>query len=63
MKAVKAIVNDNSRDVLLSPRPLNKDALVVTSWERRQILKADDTKALKEFITTNLNRSPEPGVR
>ena len=63
LKAVKAIVNDNSRDVLLSPRPLNKDALVVTSWERRQILKADDTKALEEFITTNVNRSPEPGVR
>ncbi len=63
LKAIKAIADDRSRDVLLSPRPLNKDALVVTSWGRRQILKADDTKALEEFITTNVNRSPEPGVR
>lgn len=63
LKALKDLADDRSRDVLLSPRPQNKDAVVVTSWGRRQILKASETDAIKDFISTNLNRSPEPGVR
>jgi hypothetical protein len=63
LKALKDLADDRSRDVMLSPRPQNKDAVVVTSWGRRQILKAGDTDAIKDFISTNLNRSPEPGVR
>lgn len=63
LKALKDLADDRSRDVLLSPRPQNKDAVVVTSWGRRLILKAGDTDAIKDFISTNLNRSPEPGVR
>lgn len=63
LKAVKKIADDHSRDVILSPRPLNKDALVLTSWGRRQVIQPDETKAISEFITANLNRSPEPAVR
>ncbi|MBM4411532.1 MAG: DUF3105 domain-containing protein [Chloroflexi bacterium] len=63
LKAVTEIAKERTRDVVLSPRPDNKEALTVVSWGRRLALKADDTKTLKEFISTNLNRSPEPGVR
>ncbi len=63
LKAITAIASDRKRDIVLSPRPDNKDALVAASWGRRLTLKTDDTKKLKEFISTNLNRSPEPGVR
>ena len=63
LKAVTEIAKDRTRDIVLSPRPDNKDTLVVVSWGRRLVLKADDTKTLNTFISTNLNRSPEPGVR
>ena len=63
LKAVTDLAEGRKRDIVLSPRPDNKDALVVVSWGRRLILKPDDIKTLKDFISTNLNRSPEPGVR
>lgn len=63
LKALREIAEDRTRDVLLSPRAQNRDAVVVTSWGRRQILKAGDTNPIKDFISTNVNRSPEPGVR
>ncbi len=63
LKAVIDLAEGRKRDIVLSPRPDNKDALVVVSWGRRLILKPDDIKTLKDFISTNLNRSPEPGVR
>lgn len=63
LKAIKKIADDHSRDVVLSPRPLNKDAVVLTSWGQRQVIEPSDTKAINEFISANLNRSPEPAVR
>ncbi|TAJ18120.1 MAG: DUF3105 domain-containing protein [Dehalococcoidia bacterium] len=63
LKALKKVQDDYPRDVILSPRPLNKDAVVLTSWGRRQVIDPGDTKVIKEFITANLNRSPEPAVR
>lgn len=63
LKAITDLAEGRKRDIVLSPRPDNKDALVVVSWGRRLVLKPDDTKTLKDFISTNLNRSPEPGVR
>ena len=63
LKAVIDLAEGRKRDIVLSPRPDNKDALAVVSWGRRLILKPDDIKTLKDFISTNLNRSPEPGVR
>lgn len=63
LKALKDLTGDRRRDVILSPRPQNNDAVVVTSWGRRQIVSPGETKAITEFIESNLNRSPEPGVR
>ena len=63
LKAVKKVADDQPSDVVLSPRPDNKDGLVVVSWGRRLTVKPDDTDTLKKFISANLNRSPEPGVR
>ncbi len=63
LKALTDFADSRKRDVVLSPRPDNKDALVVVSWGRRLVLKPDDLKTLKDFISANLNRSPEPAVR
>lgn len=63
LKSLTDLADGRKSDIVLSPRPDNKDTLVVVSWGRRLVLKPDDMKTLKEFISTNLNRSPEPGVR
>ncbi len=63
LNALKDLTGDQRRDVILSPRPLNKDAVVVTSWGQRQIVDPGDTDEIKKFIESNLNRSPEPAVR
>jgi len=60
---LRDIASANSRDVILSPRPENDQPLYVLSWERRLVVDPDDTGAVRDFISTNLNRSPEPGVR
>ncbi|TAK76142.1 MAG: DUF3105 domain-containing protein [Dehalococcoidia bacterium] len=63
LKELLDLVDGRKRDVVLSPRPENKDALVATSWGRRLVIKPGDMKTVKDFISTNLNRSPEPAVR
>jgi hypothetical protein len=63
LKALTDIAGDRRRDVILSPRPQNRDLVVLTSWGRRQIVEPTDSKAIKDFISSNLNRSPEPAVR
>lgn len=63
LKALRDLVNGRKRDVVLSPRPDNKDALVAVSWGRRLAVKPGDMKTIEKFLSTNLNRSPEPGVR
>jgi hypothetical protein len=63
LKALKDLTGDRRRDVILSPRPQNNDAVVVTSWGQRQIVGPGNTDEIKKFIESNLNRSPEPAVR
>ena len=60
---LRSVANDRSRDVILSPRPENDQPVYIVSWERRMAVDPDDTGTLRDFIDTNLNRSPEPGVR
>lgn len=57
------IRSDFSRDVILSPRPANADAVAAVSWGRRLSLERVDPELLREFVVTNRNRSPEPGIR
>jgi len=60
---LNALRSEFERDVIVSPRPANADAVVVVSWGRRQIFDAVDLEALRDFITANRNRAPEPGIR
>jgi hypothetical protein len=63
LNALRSVANDRSRDVILSPRPENDQPVYVVSWERRLAVEPGDTDTVRDFINTNLNRSPEPGVR
>jgi hypothetical protein len=49
--------------VIVSPRPANADPIAVVSWEQRLLLDELDVEVLRDFIETNRNRSPEPGIR
>jgi len=63
LDVLERVRSDFSRDVILSPRHTNADVVAVVSWEQRQTFDTVDEVALAEFITTNRNRSPEPGIR
>jgi hypothetical protein len=60
---LEAVAEDHSRDVILSPRLQNVDPIVLVSWGRRLIMEDLDTQLVDDFIRTNTNRSPEPGIR
>ena len=57
------IADDFRRDVILSPRPQNSMAVAAVSWGRVLRLDAPDEQSLEDFIRTNRDRSPEPGIR
>lgn len=57
------VANDFLRDVILAPRLENVDPIVLVSWGQRLILADLDEEAVANFIRTNRNRSPEPGIR
>lgn len=63
VKKLQDLQKKYSRDVILSPRPDNAMAVAAVSWERLMKQDGVDTKRLEQFIKTNRNRSPEPGVR
>lgn len=60
---LQEVANDYSNDVILAPRPANDAALYALSWGRRLAANPDDVDLLRQFVETNRNRSPEPGVR
>ena len=61
--ALRDIFDDFSRDLIVSPRPDNSDAVAIVSWGRIMGLDSVDVEQLVDFIRTNRNRSPEPGIR
>ena len=63
LAALEDVAGDFRRDVILSPRPQNSIAVAAVSWGRILRLDAVDADVLKDFIRTNRDRSPEPGVR
>jgi len=63
IEALAGLQDDFSRDVIVSPRPANVDPIAVVSWEQRLLLDELDVELLRDFIETNRNRSPEPGIR
>jgi hypothetical protein len=50
-------------DVIVSPRPDNHMAVALASWERLMRLDRADARTIEQFVKTNVNRAPEPGVR
>jgi hypothetical protein len=60
---LEEIATDFDLDVLLSPRLENSSPVIVVSWGRRLVLDDLDEEAVRAFVTTNRNKSPEPGLR
>ena len=63
VSALEAIAGDFGRDLIVSPRPDNAMPIAAVSWGRILRLDEFDEEQLRAFVTTNRNRSPEPGVR
>lgn len=64
LEVLKAVAQAHPMDGLLSPRPANASAASIVSWGRRLNLNSPVSRqALEEFVVTNVNKSPEPGVR
>lgn len=57
------VAGEYSNDVILAPRPANNAPLYALSWGRRSTVDPGDVEFLRQFVETNRNRSPEPGVR
>ncbi len=64
LATLTAVARAHPRDVILSPRPENSTAATVVSWGRRLVLPTPVVRdTVEAFVTTNLDQSPEPGVR
>jgi hypothetical protein len=63
LEVLEDVADDLSNDVILSPRRANAMAVAAASWGRLLSLDTVDEDLLREFVTTNRNRSPEPGIR
>lgn len=63
LAALERVGREFSNDVIVSPRPDN-DGIYAASWGRRMAVDSPvDEDLLRDFIRTNVNRAPEPGVR
>ena len=63
LDALRDIFDDFRGDLIVSPRPDNSGAVAIVSWGRIMRLDGVDVEQLEDFIGTNRNRSPEPGIR
>ncbi|MDA1061607.1 MAG: DUF3105 domain-containing protein [Chloroflexi bacterium] len=63
LSTLEDIADDFRNDVILSPRRANAMAIAAASWGRLLSLDALDEELLRDFVTTNRDRSPEPGIR
>ena len=63
LDTLQDIASDFGRDTILSPRVENSFPIIIVSWEQRLAQTQLDEQALRDFVSTNRNRSPEPGIR
>lgn len=64
LEVVERVGREFSNDVIVAPRPDNAGALYALSWGRRlEVETPVDADVLRQFVRTNVNRAPEPGVR
>jgi len=57
---LEEIARKAPRSVLLSPRSANDSRISVASWQRLMHLEEVDVEAIEDYISKNINRSPEP---
>ena len=63
VELLRDVYDSDRRDVIVSPRAENSSAVTIVSWGRILRFESVDVDGLREFIRTNRNRSPEPGIR
>ena len=63
LQIMNDVASDFGRDVILSPRVENSSLIIIVSWGQRLTMDQPDEQLLRDFVTTNRNRSPEPGIR
>lgn len=64
IEILRVVAESRPNDVILSPRPGNASPASVVSWGRRLNLASPvSRRALEAFVATNVDQSPEPGVR
>jgi hypothetical protein len=63
LRALRDIADSLGGDTILSPRPQNAMPIAFASWGRLLSMSSLNEELAREFIRTNRNRSPEPGVR
>ena len=63
LDTLEAIAAHFPVDTILAPRLENSFPVITVSWEQRLTMEHLDEQALRDFVSTNRNRSPEPGVR
>ena len=63
VELLRDVYDSDRRDVIVSHRAENTSAVTIVSWGRILRFESVDVDGLREFIRTNRNRSPEPGIR
>jgi len=63
VEKLRGIANRNRGSVIVTPRALNDDRVVVTSWGRMMKLNDVDPTLIQKYIDTFKNNSPEPLAR
>ena len=63
IEVLRAIQDRFSRDVIVSPRPQNETPVTALSWGRILRMDTADDDLLRDFVRSNRDRSPEPGLR
>ena len=51
------------KKIVLAPRAANKSPIELSSWRRSEALASYDQQKIKDYITRNLGKSPEPLAR
>ena len=62
-EVLRAIPDRFGRDVIVSPRPQNETPITALSWGRILRMDTADDDLLRDFVRSNRDRSPEPGIR
>lgn len=51
------------KKIVLAPRAANKSPIELSSWRRSESLASYDQQKIKEYVTRNTGKSPEPFAR